>query len=75
MFTTTCNVHISANRIFGTLKDESLPIHSLASNNCFSNRNFFQNAVNALTNIVDDLVSKEVKILCISRHRILFNFF
>ena len=33
------------NVIFGTLKDGSLPINSLALNNCFSCRNVFQNGV------------------------------
>ena len=34
--------------IFGTLRDGSFQINNLASNNCFSYRNLFQNGVNAL---------------------------
>ena len=39
--------------IFGTLKDGSLLINTLASNICFSYRNMFQNGVDALPKIVD----------------------
>ena len=35
--------------IFGTLKDGSLTMNSLALNNCFSNRNICQNGINALS--------------------------
>ena len=38
--------------MFGTLKDGSLEINSLALNNCFSYRNIFQNDVNALSKMV-----------------------
>merc|ERR1712240_255136 len=38
--------------IFGTLKDGSLQINTLALNNCFSYRNIFQNGVNALSKMV-----------------------
>ena len=44
--------------IFGTLKDESLLINTLASNICFSYRNMFQNGVDAL---VDAFLSKSSK--------------
>ena len=44
--------------IFGTLKDESLLINTLASNLCFSYRNMFQNGVDALSKIVDAVLSK-----------------
>ena len=47
--------------IFGTLEDDSLLINSLASNNCFSNRNFFQNGVDALSKIVDACLSHNSK--------------
>ena len=44
--------------IFGTLKDGSLLINTLASNICFSYRNIFQNGVDALPKIVDAFLSK-----------------
>ena len=44
--------------IFGTLKDGSLLINTLASNICFSYRNIFQNGVDALPKIVDTFLSK-----------------
>ena len=46
---------------FGTLKDGSLLINTLASNICFSYRNMFQNGVNALSKIVDAFLSKSSK--------------
>ena len=42
---TTCRTAV----LFGTLKDGSLQINSLALNNCFSYRNIFQNGVNTLS--------------------------
>ena len=50
----TCPITV----IFGTLKDESLLINTLASNICFSYRNIFQNGVDALPKIVDAFLSK-----------------
>ena len=47
--------------IFGTLKDGSLLINTLASNICFSYRNMFQNGVDALSKIVDAFLSKSLK--------------
>ena len=47
--------------IFGTLKDESPLINTLASNICFSYRNMFQNGVDALSKIVDAFLSKSSK--------------
>ena len=44
--------------IFGTLKDGSLLINTLASNICFSYRNMFQNGVDALSKIVDAFCQK-----------------
>ena len=38
--------------MFGTLKDGSLEITSLALNNSFSYRNVFQNGVNSLSKMV-----------------------
>ena len=53
----TCRITV----IFGTLKDGSLFINTLASNICFSYRNMFQNGVNALSKIVDAFLSKSSK--------------
>ena len=47
--------------IFGTLKDGSLLINTLASNICFSYSNMFQNGVDALSKIVDAFLSKRSK--------------
>ena len=47
--------------IFGTLKDGSLLINTLASNICFGYRNMFQNGVDALSKIVDAFLSKSSK--------------
>ena len=48
--------------IFGTLKDGSLLINILASNNCFSYRNIFQNGVNTLSKIGNTFLSKSSKL-------------
>ena len=53
----TCRITV----IFGTLKDGSLLISTLASNICFSYRNMFQNGVDALSKIVDSFSSKSSK--------------
>ena len=45
----TCRITV----IFGTLKDGSLLINTLASNICFSYINMFQNGVDALSKIVN----------------------
>ena len=50
----TCRMTV----IFGTLKDWSLLINTLASNICFSYRNTFQNGVDAVPEIVDAFLSK-----------------
>ena len=50
----TCRITV----IFGTLKDGSLLIYTLASNLFFSYRNIFQNGVDALPKIVDAFLSK-----------------
>ena len=47
--------------IFGTLKDGSLLINTLASKICFSYINMFQNGVDALSKIVDAFLSKTSK--------------
>ena len=53
----TCRITV----IFGTLKDGSLLINTLASNICFSCRNMFQNGVNALSKKIDAFLSKSSK--------------
>ena len=53
----TCRITV----IFGTLKNGSLLINTLASNICFSYRNMFQNCVDALSKIVDAFLSKSSK--------------
>ena len=53
----TCRITV----IFGTLKDGSLLINTLASNICFSYRNMFQNDIDALSKIVDAFLSKSSK--------------
>ena len=53
----TCRITV----IFGTLKDGSLLINTVASNICFSYRNMFQNGVDALSKIVDAFLSKSSK--------------
>ena len=53
----TCRITV----IFGTLKDGSLLINNLTSNICFSHRNMFQNGVDALSKIVDAILSKSSK--------------
>ena len=50
----TCRITV----IFGTLKDGSLLINTLASNICFSYRNIFQDGVDTLPKIVDAFLSK-----------------
>ena len=57
--------------MFGTLKDNSLLINSLASNNCFSHRNIFQNGVNTLSKLVNHFLSKSSKMYSLD-HTILF---
>ena len=53
----TCRITV----IFGTLKEGSLSINTLASNICFSYRNMFQNGVDALSKIVHAFLSKSLK--------------
>ena len=53
----TCRITV----IFGTLKDRSLLVNTLASNICFGYRNMFQNGVDALTKTVDAFLSKSSK--------------
>ena len=53
----TCRITV----IFGTLKDGSLLINTLASNICFSYRNMFQNGIDAFVKIVDAFLSKSSK--------------
>ena len=51
-----CICRITVN--FGTLKDRILLIDIFASNNCSSDRNIFQNGVDALSNIDDAFLTK-----------------
>ena len=62
--------------IFGTLKDGTLQINSLASNNNFSYRNVFQNGVNALSKwfLKTWFFVKKLNISCSLDHTILFKF-
>ena len=53
----TCRITVT----FGTLKDGSNLINTLASNICFSYRNMFQNGVDALSKTVDAFLSKSSK--------------
>ena len=53
----TCRINVN----FGTLKNGSLLINTLASNICFSYRNMFQNGVDAVSKIVDAFLSKSSK--------------
>ena len=65
----TCRTAI----IFGTKKDFSLSINTLASNNCLYHRNLFQNGVNTFSNTVNHYLPKKVKSLYIDiYHTILF---
>ena len=66
----TCRITV----IFGTLKDGSLLINTLASNTCFSYRNIFQNGVDALPKIVDAFFVKNLKLSSISDYPIMFKF-
>ena len=43
---------------FETLKDESLSINIFAANNCFSDRNIFQNDIDTLSKIDDAFLTK-----------------
>ena len=60
MFRATFNLVKRTTIIFRTPKD-SLSINSLASNNCFSNRNVFQNGVNFLFKMVNRILSKKAQ--------------
>ena len=44
--------------IFGTMKDDSLSINTLASNNWLCHRNVFQNGVNAVSKMADHFCQK-----------------
>ena len=63
MFTTTLNLGYTC-RIdinFGTQKDRNLFINILASSNCLSYRNIFQNGIDAKSKTVDAFLSKSSK--------------
>ena len=60
---------------FGTLKDGSLLINIFAaSNNCFSDRNIFQNGVKALSKIDDAFLTKRWKFYLVRIIRFCSNF-
>ena len=77
MFGATFNLATSCRttEIFETLKDGSLEINSLALNNCFRDRNFFQNSVNTLSKLVHHFLTRQLKILCSSDRTIFFKFY
>ena len=60
--------------IFGTLKDGSLLINTLASNICFSYWNMFQNGADALSKIVDAFFVKSSKFYLVRITRKCSNF-
>ena len=66
----TCRITV----IFGTLKDGSLLINTLASNICFSYRNIFQNGASALSKIVYAFLSKNSKFYLVRIIRLCSNF-
>ena len=66
----TCRITV----IFGTLKDGSLFINTLASNICFSYRNMSQNGIDALSKIVDAFLSKSSKFHVVRNIRKCSNF-
>ena len=53
--------------LFGTLKDGSLHINNLASNNCVNYRNVSQNGVNALSKLIIHFLPKSSKFLVVYR--------
>ena len=75
MFGATFNL-VTLVGIFGILKDGGLQINSLALNNRFSNRNVFQNGVNALSKMVlkTPFFRQKAQISCSLDHTVLFKF-
>ena len=70
-------LHVSDYRSFWNTERWNLQINSLASNNCFSHRNVFQNGVNALSKIAfknPGFFFKKLKILCSSYRTFFSNF-
>ena len=70
-------LHVLDYHIFEIMKEESFSIHSLASCNCFTYRNRFQNGANDMSkivNMVNDFFVRKIKILCSSYIPILFKF-
>ena len=59
--------------IYGTLKDDSLLIDILASNNCLIHRILFQNSVNTLSKMVNHLLSKRLKFYIVRTIRLRSN--
>ena len=60
--------------ISGTLKDGSLLINMVVSNNCFSYRNIFQNGIDALSKMVEGFFVKKLKIFASLDYLIMFKF-
>ena len=62
--------------IFGITKDGSLVLNTLASWNCFTCRNLFQNGANDMSECLTFKTAfcKKLKILCSSDHQILIKF-
>ena len=52
--------------VFGKMKDESLSISTLASNNCLCHKNVFQNGVSAFSKTANHFLPKSSK-FCIFR--------
>ena len=78
MFGATFNLvtRVGFTIIFGTPKNGSLKMNSLPSNNYFSNRNFLENSINALSKMVlkELRFYPKAQILYISDNTILFKF-
>ena len=60
--------------IFGTMKDDSLPINTLTSSYCFRHRKVFQNGANSFSKMVNHLLPKILKMSYISYGTIGSNF-
>ena len=69
-----CNFTCRSAVIFGTLKDDSLGFNILATKNCFSHRNFFQNGINTLLKIVNQFLSKSTKFCMVRTTQFCLNF-
>ena len=59
---------------FGTLKDDSLLINTVASNICLYHGNVFQNGIKPFSKMVNHCFAKKNSKLCIFPDTILFKF-